>query len=213
MSASLLARNLSLSYGGAVVLDARRRGLGPDDPHGRRRAERHRQDHAAQGARRPRASRWRDGRGSRRPDATVGYLPQEPERRTGRDGAGRRWPGAPASPRPTPSSTPPRPRSPPAEPAPTTATATALDRWLPARRGRLRRAAAAAVAADLGLSDAVLDQPMTTLSGGQAARVSLAGDPAGALRRPPARRAHQRPRLRRPRPARAVPRRRGRRRR
>lgn len=50
---------------------------------------------------------------------------------------------------------------------------TALDRWLAVGAADLD-ARLGTVAADLGLPDAVLDQPTATLSGGQAARVELA---------------------------------------
>ncbi|HEU5152978.1 MAG TPA: ABC-F family ATP-binding cassette domain-containing protein [Iamia sp.] len=51
--------------------------------------------------------------------------------------------------------------------------ATALERWLAVGAADLD-ARLGTVAADLGLPDAVLDQPTATLSGGQAARVELA---------------------------------------
>ena len=62
--------------------------------------------------------------------------------------------------------------------------------------------------AELGLPDRVLDQPTTTLSGGQAAAPRAGGRAPLPLRRLPPRRADQRPRLRRPRPPRALRRRR-----
>ncbi len=62
----------------------------------------------------------------------------------------------------------------------------------------------AQVFADLSVSDRLLGQPTATLSGGEAARVSLASMLLSQLRRRAARRADQRPRPRRPRPARTV---------
>ena len=88
--------------------------------------------------------------------------------------------------------------------------AAALDRWL-ALGGADLEERAGAVADDVGLGvwvgrvvagSVTLDMPMTALSGGQAARA--AGAAAVALRRPPARRAHERPRPRRAGSARAV---------
>ncbi len=106
------------------------------------------------------------------PTATVGYLPQEPARsdetvtvalarRTGRhDGDAPSWRRR-------------RPRWPPAASAPTTATPTALDRWL-ALGGADLDARVGQVWADLGLPARLLDQPTASLSGGEAARAGLA---------------------------------------
>ena len=99
-----------------------------------------------------------------------------------------------------PSSRRPPRRWPPATPGPTTATPPPSSAgWpsgpptsTPARR-RWRPTSAS--------PDAVLDQPTATLSGGQAARARAGRGPADPGRRPPARRAHQRPRLRRAGPA------------
>ncbi len=60
-----------------------------------------------------------------------------------------------------------------AEPGADDRYAAALDRWLAVGAADLD-ARLGTVAADLGLPDAVLDQPTATLSGGQAARVELA---------------------------------------
>ena len=105
------------------------------------------------------------------PTATVGYLPQEPERRpgetvpaflarrTGVTEATRRMDDAAAA-------------LADGGPGADDAYAEALDRWL-ALGGADLDERAAAVAADLGLA-IDLDAPMTALSGGQAARVGLA---------------------------------------
>ena len=130
------------------------------------------------------------------PTANVGYLPQERERRPGetvRDflarrtgvgaGAARRW-------------TPPPRRLAEGRPGADDAYATALERWLDLGGADLDERAAQ-VAAELGLA-VDLDQPMTALSGGQAARAGHGVAAAQPLRRLPARRAHQRPRPGRP---------------
>ena len=107
------------------------------------------------------------------PTATVGYLPQEPARsddetvrrllarRTGTAAATERAGGGDAC------------RSPPARRVPTSATPHALDRWL-ALGGADFDARVGQVWADLGLAAALLDQPTSSLSGGEAARASLA---------------------------------------
>jgi hypothetical protein len=135
-------------------------------------------------------------------DATVGYLPQEPERSAHETVAqflGRRTGVTDAT----------------AELDAATAAlaagdagsddryAHALDRWL-ALGGADLDARIGPVWAELGLPERVLDQVMSTLSGGEAARVGSGRIVARTLRRVPARRAHQRPRPRRPRPARAL---------
>ena len=106
-------------------------------------------------------------------DATVGYLPQEPERRadeTVRSALARRTGTAGAAAELDAAAF----ALAAEEPGADDRYGAALDRWL--RLGAADfDARAATVAADLGLSAAVLDQPMATLSGGQAARVSLAG--------------------------------------
>ena len=81
--------------------------------------------------------------------------------------------GAPASPRPTPSSTPPPPRSPPHDAGADDRYDTALDRWLALGAADLD-ARVGEVWADLGLAARLLDQPTATLSGGEAARAGLA---------------------------------------
>ena len=105
------------------------------------------------------------------PTATVGHLPQEPDRRTGETVAAflaRRTGVAPAQ----------AAMDAAAEalasgrPGVDEAYAAALDRWL-ALGGADLDERAGAVAADVGLGVA-LDTPMTTLSGGQAARAGLA---------------------------------------
>ncbi|MFE0334714.1 ABC-F family ATP-binding cassette domain-containing protein [Streptomyces sp. NPDC058955] len=105
------------------------------------------------------------------PTATVGHLPQEPERRAGetvraflagRPGgaaAGPAWAGAPPAPVD-------------GTPGADDAYATTLERWLDLGGADLDERAEE-VAASLGLT-VDLDQPMTGLSGGQAARAGLA---------------------------------------
>ena len=107
------------------------------------------------------------------PTATVGYLPQEPERRPGepvRAALARRTGVAAASTELDRATT----ALSAGEPGADDRYAVALDRWLRLGGADLD-VRAAEVAADLGLPEAVLDQDMSTLSGGQAARVSLAG--------------------------------------
>ena len=103
--------------------------------------------------------------------ATVGYLPQEPERRAGetvRAFLARRT-GVAAAQAALDAATEALAAG---APAPTTRYAIALERWL-ALGGADLDERAEAVAAELGLAVA-LDRPMTALSGGQAARAGLA---------------------------------------
>ena len=104
--------------------------------------------------------------------ATVGYLPQEPDRRSGESvlAALARRTGVAAADVELDEATEALAT---AEPGADDRYATALDRWLRLGAADLD-VRAAEVAADLGLAAAVLDQDMPTLSGGQAARVSLA---------------------------------------
>ena len=169
--------------------------------------------HAAADPRR-RSRRPTPGRVTRTPpSATVGYLPQEPERRAGE--TVRALPRAPHRRRRGRARARRRSaaRSPRGAPGADDAYADALERVPRARRGRPRRAGSARCCADLGLPARVLD----ARDAGAVGRSGRAGeprrDPARPLRRVPARRAHERPRLRGPRPARAVPARRARRRR
>ena len=83
--------------------------------------------------------------------------------------------------------------------------AAALERYL-ALGGPDLEARAGAVCAELDLPPALLGLAMSQLSGGQAARASLAALLLSAVRHRAPRRAHQRPRLRRPRSARGIPR-------
>ncbi|MGW4062412.1 ABC-F family ATP-binding cassette domain-containing protein [Amycolatopsis sp. NPDC004747] len=105
------------------------------------------------------------------PAATVGHLPQEPERREGesvRAFLGRRT-GVSAAQADLDSATDALTAG---SPGADDRYAAALDRWL-ALGGADLDDRAAEVAADLGLA-VDLDQPMTSLSGGQAARAGLA---------------------------------------
>ncbi|KRV49878.1 heme ABC transporter ATP-binding protein [Wenjunlia vitaminophila] len=105
------------------------------------------------------------------PTATVGHLPQEPERRPGetvRDFLARRT-GVGAVQRDLDAATEALVAG---ERGADDAYAEALERWLGLGGADLEERAGA-VAADLGLTVA-LDQPMTSLSGGQAARAGLA---------------------------------------
>ena len=137
------------------------------------------------------------------PAATVGFLPQEPDRRVGetlRAFLGRRTGVTDAVDRV-------RRRDGSVERGPQRCRrrvhtcARAIPR---AGRAGLRRACGGHVAR-VGLPERLLDLPMPAMSGGQAAARVAGGDPALTLRRLPARRADERPRLRRPRPARVVP--------
>jgi ATPase subunit of ABC transporter with duplicated ATPase domains len=106
------------------------------------------------------------------PTATVGLLPQEPDRRTDESVAGfvARRTGVAAASVELDAATAALAA---AEPGADDRYAVALERWLglgaPDLDARL-----GATLADLGLDGSVVDQPTATLSGGQAARVSLA---------------------------------------
>ncbi len=105
------------------------------------------------------------------PTATIGHLPQEPERRPGetvRELLGRRT-GVAEAHRAMDTAAD---RLAAGEPGADDVYTDALERWL-ALGGADLDERAAAVAADLGLA-IDLDQPMTSLSGGQAARAGLA---------------------------------------
>ncbi len=135
------------------------------------------------------------------PDATVGHLPQEPERRPGETVAAflaRRTGVAEAQVAMDEAAAALSAGTPGADDV----YAAALERWL-ALGGADLDERAGEVAAELGLGVA-LSTEMTALSGGQAARAGLAALLLCALRRLPARRADQRPRPRRARAAGAV---------
>jgi ATPase subunit of ABC transporter with duplicated ATPase domains len=167
MTATLLARDLTLSFGDHLVLDAVDVGLAGRDrvgvvgPNGTGKTALLR---VIAGLQVP-------DRGSvslAPPSATVGYLPQEPERRAGetvRAFLARRT-GVTAVSLELESAT-----------AVIASEAdrydTALHRWL-ALGGADLDARIGVVWADLGLDAGLLDHDMTTLSGGQAARTSLA---------------------------------------
>ncbi len=105
------------------------------------------------------------------PSANIGYLPQEPERRAGesvRDFLGRRTDVTAAQAEMDAAAE----RLATGSPGSDDAYATALDRWL-ALGGADLDERAGVVLADLGL-DVAADQLMTSLSGGQAARVGIA---------------------------------------
>ena len=106
------------------------------------------------------------------PTATVGYLPQEPERRDGESvlAALARRTGVAAATVEMEAATEDLAAS---EPGADDRYATALDRWLRLGGADLD-VRAAETTAELGLAESVLTQAMPTLSGGQAARVSLA---------------------------------------
>jgi ATPase subunit of ABC transporter with duplicated ATPase domains len=107
------------------------------------------------------------------PDATVGYLPQEPDRREGetlRDYLGRRTGVTEAEQAMEAAAT----ALAEGQPDAGDGYAAALERWMNLGGPDLE-ARAGTVCADLGLPNALLDAPMVGLSGGQAARASLAG--------------------------------------
>ena len=166
MTATLLARDLTLSFGNQLVLDAVDVGLAGRDrvgvvgPNGTGKTTLLRVLAGLQ-------PRDRGSIALAPPTATVGYLPQEPERRAGetvRAFLARRTGVIAAT----------------AELESATALIAteaerydiALTRWL-ALGGADLDARIGPVWADLGLDARLLDQDMTTLSGGQAARASL----------------------------------------
>ena len=107
------------------------------------------------------------------PTATVGYLPQEPSRsdaETVRAYLGRRT-GVAAAAAELESAT--HALAAGDGRAPTTATPTAFERWM-ALGGADHDARVGQVWAELGLDEGLLDQPTASLSGGEAARASLA---------------------------------------
>jgi ATPase subunit of ABC transporter with duplicated ATPase domains len=106
------------------------------------------------------------------PDAAVGFLPQEPERRAGESVAAflARRSGVAAATAELDAATVAVGRS---EPGADDRYGAALERWL-ALGGHDFDARAGATWADLGLPGSLLERPMTTLSGGQAARAELA---------------------------------------
>jgi ATPase subunit of ABC transporter with duplicated ATPase domains len=172
MSATLVARDLTVSFGDHLVLDGVNLTLGPRSRVG---------VVAPNGTGKTTLLRALAGlqpldRGSvtlAPPTATIGYLPQEPERRTGetvRSFLARRT-GVLAA-------------SADLDAATLAMTgggktqdleyATALERWM-ALGGPDLETRIGPLWADLGLPGELLDQEMTTLSGGQAARASMAG--------------------------------------
>ena len=200
MPGSLAARNISKSYAAVQVLDGVSLVVAPGDRIG---------IVGPNGIGKSTLLRVLAGleRGGPRPvvrAGAVGYLPQEPEaragetvrdylaRRTGVGGAERRWTGSRRGSATSPSS---RRLLRCARPLPR------------ARRRGLRRARRAPCSTTSG-SGRARSARCATLSGGEAARAALAAILLAALRRVPARRADEQPRLRRARAARAVPRRR-----
>jgi ATPase subunit of ABC transporter with duplicated ATPase domains len=169
MPATLVARDLTVSHGARTILDGVGLTVAPGDrigvlgPNGSGKSTLLR---ALAGLALP------DG-GSivlTPPLATVGYLPQEPERRPGEtvlDLLGRRTGVAEAS-AALDSAT-----AALADSDDHDSYAAALDRWM-ALGGADFDARAGEVWAELGMSEALLAQDTTTLSGGQAARASLA---------------------------------------
>ncbi|MDQ3980423.1 MAG: ATP-binding cassette domain-containing protein [Actinomycetota bacterium] len=172
MSATLVARDLTVSFGDHLILDrvnltvASRSRVGVVAPNGTGKTT----------LLRALAGLQPLDRGSvtlAPPTATIGYLPQEPERRTGetvRSFLARRT-GVLAA-------------SADLDAATLAMTgggktqdleyATALERWM-ALGGPDLETRIGPLWADLGLPGELLDQEMTTLSGGQAARASMAG--------------------------------------
>ena len=173
-TATLVAREVSKSFGPRVVLDSVSLTVPPGQPHRDRRAERHREDRRSCACS-PESTLPTPASVSRLPpSATVGFLPQEPDRLAGRDAArrssARRTGVADAHGRVRSGN---RRRSPRARPAPTTATRGAgpLSR---ARRGRLRSSRWPRSSNASGCRPVFSTQPMPAMSGGQAARASLA---------------------------------------
>ena len=135
----------------------------------------------------------------------AGYLPQEPDRAPGErlhDYLARRTGVAAADARVHEATDAMAAEAPGAAEA----YAHAFEGWL-ALGGADLEPRAETVLRDLGLDPALLELETAALSGGAGRARRARRDPALALRRPAARRAHQRPRLRRPRAARALRRR------
>ena len=170
-SASLLARDLTLSFGPRTVLDGLSLSVAPGSRIG---------VVAPNGAGKTTLLRVLAGeigpdRGTVRrspPTATVGYLPQEPERREHESVAhflARRTGVAAASAELDAASH----SLGSAEPRADERYAGALERWLALGAADFE-ARAGTVWNDIGLGAGLLEQPMATLSGGEAARASLA---------------------------------------
>ena len=184
MPASLVARDLAVTIGRVTVLDGVSLTVAPGHrygligPNGVGKST----------LLRVLAGVLRPDRGSvvrQPPRATVGLLDQEPERRDGetvgsflarRTGVAVATAELEAATVALAATGPTGPNGDaPAEPARATAERydTALHRWL-ALGAADHEARAEAVLASLGLAPTIVDQPMTTLSGGQAAKASLA---------------------------------------
>ena len=171
MPATLIARDLTLSFGDNLVLNgvsvvvAPRTRIGVVGPNGTGKTTLLRALAGLQPVDRGLLS-------VAPPTATVGYLPQEPERRRGettRTFLARRTGVAAASAELHAATAAVAEREPGADDR----YSTALDRWLTLGAADLD-SRIGPVWADLGLPAPLLDQDMTTLSGGQAARASLA---------------------------------------
>ena len=170
--ATLLARELTVTHGRRPILTDIDLTVAPGHRIGVVGPERRGQVDAAAGAGRHRAARARHGHAG--PARRRRGLPAPGARAAGRRD-GRRLPGPPhrRGRRRPPSWTPPRRRRPRPSRAPTTATpprssggwpsAAPTSTPAPARRGPTS-----------ACPDSLLDRPMTTLSGGQAARAELA---------------------------------------
>ena len=181
MTATLVAQDLAGGYGHRTLFDSLDLTVAPGRRRRRRRRERRRQVHAAAAARRHRRAAGRHASRSSPADAFVGWLPQEHERvagetvadyiarRTGCAEATRDMDAAAAA------------LGDPSLAAaggidPADVYSTALDRWLASGAADLDERLPV-VLADLGLDlggTSPEQATMTSLSGGQAARVGLA---------------------------------------
>ena len=172
-SFSLVARDLARVRGGLDRARRRRRLRRAAHPSRCRRTERRRERRRCCGSS-PASIAPTGERVTRTPpNARVGYLPQEPERSSARDDA--RLPGAAHRRAQRPSAELERTAAALATQAADTddAYTRALDDYL-AAGGPDFEARARVTCADLGLPESLLHAPTATLSGGQAARASLA---------------------------------------
>ncbi len=199
--ATLVARDLIRQLRSGHDPPRRLAGRRPRRPHRRRRSQRDRQDHPAAHPRRPPRARAGHGHRPRRPAPPSATSHQVPERSDDRDGAGRRWsdgPGVAGASAELDAATADLAS---ARSGPTTATSLALEPVAGPGRRRPRRPGRRGVVVRSPSSPACSTRPRRRCSRRRGGPGPAGRRAAVPLRRAPARRAHQRPRLRRPRPA------------